>query len=111
MFLFLNIARGGSWEAVLTATRTTTNSITLEWSAPSAKAINAYNLLQHCKLVCEPTFPPPIAIHSVTNSRYTVTGLAPYTECQFYLTGSRSDGNEYSLAVGLSAETQTSCEL
>lgn len=99
---------GGVKGNYIFASDTTTDSFTLEWTLYRTTPIpNTYNLMQTCKLVCESTFPPPIAIHSVA-SPFTVTGLAPYTECYFYLIGVYDEEKEYFIAQSLMRTLETS---
>ena len=93
------------------ATNITPTSMTLTWSPPDPVP-NSYEINTTCKLHCNNAI--YLRDSEVTLSQpFNKSGIPPYSQCQFYLSGLYGDENvsfsQYSATTLLTGKTIQSC--
>ena len=68
------------------ATDITSTTITLSWSPPTALVPVSYEMEHRCRRVCE-SFGSTETNYASVTSPHNSTGITPYTECAFNLSG------------------------
>ena len=67
------------------ATVIASTTITLTWSPPTAVVPISYNINRRCRRVCESSFTSNS--ETSVSSPHTSTGIPPYSQCAFDLSG------------------------
>ena len=85
------------------ATDIASTTITLSWSPPTALVPISYEIEHRCRRLCE-SFGSTESNYASVTSPHISTGITPYTECAFNLTGVYGAVN-VSLTTNYSATT------
>ena len=70
----------------VTFTAISSTTINLAWSSPADLVPISYEIVRHCHRLCVFGF-PSIVIFSSVSSPHQSTGIPPYTQCFFSLSG------------------------
>ena len=89
------------------ASATTSSTITLTWSPPTAIVPTSYNIVWDCRRVCESS--TTSSSQTSVSSPHTSTGIPPYSQCTFDLIGVYDVTAE--LTTDYTAETLSICKI